>query len=64
MITPSENEQNYRVSVLVVVQYSDIPSVEAIFVEPQDSSVLYRASHLSDVDYLLIHGTGDGKLLK
>ena len=26
--------------------------------------MLYRASHLSDVDYLLIHGTGDGKLLK
>jgi dipeptidyl aminopeptidase/acylaminoacyl peptidase len=23
--------------------------------------VLYRASHLADVDYLLIHGTGDGR---
>ena len=29
----------------------------------QDSSVLYRASHLADVDYLLIHGTGDGRSL-
>ena len=35
-----------------------------VFIERQDSSVLYRASHLADVDYLLIHGTGDGKLQK
>ena len=25
------------------------------------SSVLHRAGNLSDVDYLLIHGTGDGE---
>ena len=25
--------------------------------------MLYRVSHLADVDYLLIHGTGDGEWL-
>lgn len=28
----------------------------------QVSSVLSRAGNLSDVDYLLIHGTGDGEV--
>ena len=28
----------------------------------QSSSILPRASKLQDVDFLLIHGTGDGRL--
>ncbi|CAI8006712.1 Dipeptidyl peptidase 4 [Geodia barretti] len=38
-------------------RYMDLPQNNRQAYE--ESSVLYRAGNLSDVDYLLIHGTGD-----
>ena len=62
MVTPSENEKGYRVSIVRCMMIDGNIMAGFFFFLSQDSSILYRASHLADVDYLLVHGTGDGRL--
>ncbi len=61
MNQPQNNPVGYAVSFVMWTSHDASFNYTLITPPPQNSSVLSRAAKLSDVHFLLIHGTGDGK---
>lgn len=61
MLSPDDNQDYYNVSLAGTEMWWDLSSSLSPSLFLQSSSLLPEAKELANVDYLLIHGTGDGR---